>query len=296
MADSDRKAPASGWVFKPQAEMDEKQFRQWQMLLESRTGMSLPESRKSFLQTNLGIRMREIGCGTYQEYFEKVISGTSGIIEWATLVDRLTVQETRFYRDPDACNLVTDYVLTRPRELLLQNSFEAWSVGCSTGEEPYTLAILLSECMSVLGLNKYFGVTGTDISTPALEKAKNGLYSAAKLVTLDDTLKSKYFVQKEDRRYEISPAIKNRVCFSRVNILELGSAPMHGMNLIFCQNVLIYFRRWRRKEILNRLAERLVPGGMLILGQGEIVDWSHPLLERIPSDKALAFIRQPDKN
>ncbi len=294
MAESDRGTPAKGWVFKPQTEMDDKQFRQWQTLLESRTGMSLAENRKTFLQTNLGIRMREIGCATYQEYFDKVNSGTSGMIEWTTLVDRLTVQETRFYRDPDAYALLTEYVMTQPRDNLVKQSFEAWSVGCSTGEEPYTLAILLSECMSALGLNRYFGVTGTDISTPALEKAKAGIYNAAKLVTLSNELKDKYFTLREDKRYEISQALKSRVCFSRVNIVELSSAPIHGMNIIFCQNVLIYFRRWRRKEILNRLAERLVPGGMLILGQGEIVDWKHPLLQRVSSDKALAFIRRPD--
>ena len=81
-----------------------------------------------------------------------------------------------------------------------------------------------------------------------------------------------------------------------MNILELGNAPMHGMNVIFCQNVLIYFRRWRRKEILSRLVERLVPGGLLVLGQGEMVDWVHPDLERVPSDNTLAFIRRPEKN
>ncbi len=71
---------------------------------------------------------------------------------------------------------------------------------------------------------------------------------------------------------------------------------MFGMNIIFCQNVMIYFKKWRRKEILNRLIERLAPGGMLILGQGEITGWEHPNAERVPSDKALAFIRRPEKD
>ncbi|MFD2231932.1 CheR family methyltransferase [Alkalimarinus sediminis] len=296
MANYNDKAQPTGWALKPLPEMDNDQFRKWQELLESRTGMSLPIGRKVFLQTSLGIRMREIGCSDYQEYFEKVISGPGGIIEWTTLVDRLTVQETRFYRDIDACNLVTDYVLTRPIDNLKKSSLEVWSVGCSTGEEPYTLAMLLSESMYMLGLKHYYGITGTDISTPALEKARAGIYTERKLVTVEDTQREKYFKKHDNGQYEVIPAIKDRVCFARVNILDLGNAPMHGMNVIFCQNVLIYFRRWRRKEILSRLVERLVPGGLLVLGQGEMVDWEHPDLERVPSDNTLAFIRRPEKN
>ncbi len=156
------------WALHKAPDMDENQFKQWQQLLESRTGMSLSENRKVFLETNLSSRMREINCDTYQAYFEKVISQPHGIIEWMTLVDRLTVQETRFFRDEDAYDLVTDYVLTRPIDELSKSSLEVWSVGCSTGEEPYTLAILLSQCMDILGLKHYFGITGTDISKPAL--------------------------------------------------------------------------------------------------------------------------------
>ncbi len=251
MANYKNKAQSSGWTLQTLPEMDNDQFRKWQELLESRTGMSLPIGRKIFLQTSLGTRMREIDCSDYQEYFEKVTSGPSGIIEWTTLVDRLTVQETRFYRDIDACNLVTDYVLTRPVDDLKRSTLEVWSVGCSTGEEPYTLAMLLSEGMNVLGLKHYYGITGTDISTPALDKARSGIYTERKLVTVEDTQREKYFSKHENGHYEVIPAIKDRVCFARVNILELGNAPMHGMNVIFCQNVLIYFRRWRRKAVIR---------------------------------------------
>src|SRR5690554_7584716 len=102
------------WMLKNLPEMDERQFQQWQTLIEKRTGMSLPPERKTFLQTNLGIRMREIGCQNYQEYYEQVSNSPAGFIEWAILVDRLTVQETRFYRDEHAYSLMVDYILTRP--------------------------------------------------------------------------------------------------------------------------------------------------------------------------------------
>ncbi len=89
-------------------ELDDTQFLRWQSLLEERTGMCLASQRRSFLQTSLGLRMREVGCDSYEQYYERITAGPSGAIEWTTLVDRLTVQETRFFRDPDAQKLRPD--------------------------------------------------------------------------------------------------------------------------------------------------------------------------------------------
>lgn len=286
-------SPADGiWSLRRLPDMDEAQFSQWQTLLEHRTGITLSSGRKSFLETNLGIRMREIGCSSYQAYYEQIVSGPDAIMEWSTLVDRLTVQETRFLRDPDAFRLVSDYVLTRPREALKKRPLEAWSLGCSTGEEPYTLAMLLNECMEGLSLQPLFGVTGSDISKPAIDKAQSGLFSARKLMGMDEAMKARYFRPAERNNVEIVKSIRERVCFTRLNVLDLKHAPMHGMNIIFCQNLLIYFRRWRRREIVKRLAERLAPGGLLVLGQGELTDWQPPGLQRVPSEHVLAWIKR----
>ena len=290
-------SPAEGiWSLRRLPDMDEAQFSQWQTLLEHRTGITLSVERRSFLETNLGIRMREIGCNSYQSYYEKIVSGPDAIREWSTLVDRLTVQETRFFRDPDAFRLVADYVLTRPREQLRKRPLAAWSVGCSSGEEPYTLAMVLNGCMNELELQPLFGVTGSDISKPAINKAQDGLFNPRKLMGMDEELKTRYFRPAERNTVEIVKSIRDRVCFTRLNVLDLDQAPMHGMNIIFCQNLLIYFRRWRRREIVRRLAERLAPGGLLVLGQGELTDWQPPGLQRLPSEHVLAWIkRQTDE-
>ena len=277
-------------------DMDAAQFHQWQTLLEHRTGITLSADRRSFLETNIGIRMREIGFSSYQAYYEKIVSGPDAVVEWSILVDRLTVQETRFFRDPDAFRMVSDYVLTRPRDQLRRRALEAWSVGCSTGEEPYTLAMILNECMNQLAMQPLFGVTGSDISKPAIDKAGRGRFSARKLLGMDEVLKDRYFRPAERNTVEIVKSIRDRVCFTRLNVLDLDTAPMHGMNIIFCQNLLIYFRRWRRREIVKRLAERLAPGGLLVLGQGELTDWQPPGLQRVPSEHVLAWIkRQADE-
>lgn len=280
------------WALRPLPDMDEAQFHQWKALLEHRTGMALAPERKSFLETNIGIRMREIGCGSFQAYYEKIVAGPEAVVEWATLVDRLTVQETRFFRDPDAFRLVSDYVMTRPREQLRKRPLEAWSVGCSTGEEPYTLAILLNESMEQLGLPPLYGVTGSDISKPALEKAQKGLFNPRRLNGMDDSLRQRYFRAGARNSAEITEGIRERVCFTRLNVLDLKQAPMQGMNIIFCQNLLIYFRRWRRREIVSRLADYLAPGGLLVLGQGEITGWQPPGMQRVPSEHVLAWIRR----
>ncbi|MGO1748688.1 MAG: CheR family methyltransferase [Marinobacter sp.] len=286
----------SAWFLRRLPEMDEAQFGQWQALLEHRTGMTLPAERRSFLETNLAIRMREIGCSSYQAYYETIVSGPDAIREWSTLVDRLTVQETRFFRDPDAFRLVADYVLTRPREQFRKRPIEAWSVGCSTGEEPYTLAMVLNECMGQLALQPLYGVTGSDISKPVIEKAQVGQFGARKLLGMEENMKTRYFRPAERNTVEIVDSIRERVCFTRLNVLDLDKAPMHGMNIIFCQNLLIYFRRWRRRDIVRRLAERLAPGGLLVLGQGELTDWQPPGLQKVPSEHVLAWIkRQTDE-
>ncbi len=273
--------------------MDDAQFAQWQELLESRTGMTLSPERRSFLEANLGIRMRELGCDSYQTYFEKVTQGPGAIVEWATLVDRLTVQETRFFRDAEAFELVYEYATQLAGEKR-RRALEAWSVGCSTGEEAYTLAMVLHKALQPFQQRPYYGVTGTDISLVALEKARKAQFGPRKLVTTQPDDRQRYFRQASNDLVEVVPEIRDRVCFSQLNVLKLRHAPMHGMDVIFCQNVLIYFRRWRRREIASRLAERLAPGGLLVFGQGELTDWQHPELERVPASNVLAWRRRRD--
>ncbi len=292
-----QQSPANSvWSMRRLPDMDGAQLHQWQKLLEHRTGITLSDERRSFLETNLGIRMREIGFNSYQDYYDHIVAGPAAIREWTILVDRLTVQETRFFRDADAFRLVADYVLTRPRDQFRKGALEAWSVGCSTGEEPYTLAMTLNDCMTQLGLQPLFGVTGSDISLPALAKARKGRFSARSLQGMDEDTRARYFRPAERNTVEIADSLRERVCFARLNVLNLDDVPMRGMNIIFCQNLLIYFRRWRRREIVKKLAGYLAPGGLLVLGQGELTDWQPPGLQRVPSDHVLAWTkRQTDE-
>ena len=286
---------AHKWSMKESLKMDDEQFILWQALLEDRTGMQISAQRKSFLETSLAIRMREVGLQDYDAYYEKLMSGLTGEVEWATLVDRLTVQETSFFRHTSSFELVHDYCDTRLKDGA--SSLDVWCVGCSTGEEPYSLGMMLNGLVEQ-HQGKYWGITATDISLPALSKARQGIYSKRKLDLMSEEYKSRYFTTlpgsslSESRKVQVNRELKDRICFAQVNVLELESAPMAEMDVIFCQNLLIYFRRWRKRDIVTHLAERLAPGGLMVLGIGEVLDWSHPDMERVPYENTLAFARR----
>ncbi len=279
------------WALQPLADMSATEFREWQQLLEERTGVVLNERRRAFLQTNLSARMRELGVTDYASYYRQVTDGPRGAVEWSTLLDRLTVQETRFFRHRPSFEVLDLYLRERLQQGL-DKPWELWSVGCSSGEEPYSMAICAAEVLRDTEQAAHFGVTGTDISLNALSKARDGQYGARRLEQLDEDLCQRYFLAQADGRFKVVPSLAARVCCARLNVLELAKAPMSGMDVIFCQNLLIYFRRWRRREILNRLAERLVPGGLLVVGVGEVAGWQHPELIPVADERVLAFTRK----
>lgn len=282
------------WSIKQVTAMNAEQFELWQALLEERTGMTLSEQRKTFLETSLSMRMRELGMEDYDEYYEYLVAGSteSRAMEWTILVDRLTVQETSFFRHPGSYALAEDFVHRFVEEQPEDATLDVWSVGCSTGEEPYSLAMVIEEQFRGQKPLDRYGITATDISMPTLSKARKGVYARRKVEMIDEGLRERYFRDVSEREVEVVPELRDRICFARVNVLNLDKAPMRDMDLIFCQNMLIYFRRWRKREIANRLAERLVPGGLLVLGPGEITEWRHPELERVHFDDALAFQRR----
>jgi len=213
------------------------------------------------------------------------------MVEWSTLTDRLVVKETSFFRHPENCDFVRRMIRERIHNGHIAESFDIWSVGCSTGEEPYTLAMITNDCFEEASLNNYWGVTGTDISLPALTFARQGVYPKRKLEMLPGDEKQHYFELLDDTHCQVSKKIRSHVCFAHGNVIELKKLPQVKMDLISCHNMLIYFRRWRRRKILNNLADRLKPNGILLIGMGEIVDWEHPALRPVEDETVQAYQR-----
>lgn len=281
---------AAAWSMQSSTELSEEDFAQWRKLLEERTGIYLLPQQKTFLQSQLSIRTRELGNISFDQYFRSLHEGLSSVVEWSTLTDRLVVKETSFFRHQPTFDFLRNYTNQRIERGQISDSFDVWSVGCATGEEPYTLAMLLDECFKSAGLDNYWGVTGMDISMPAQVFARQGIYSRRKLDMVPSHLREQHFTDYDQFRSQISSELREKVCFVNGNVIELKRMPMVKMDIISCNNMLIYFRRWRRRKILNNLAERLKKGGILIIGLGEIVDWEHPALEPVADDSVQAYI------
>lgn len=276
----------------PLPEMGEGQFQRWAALLQERTGMVLPRERKSFLVTSVGLRMRERGYRDFDAYLEFLRSGRAGAVEWAALVDRLTVHETRFFRDPRALAFVARTCLPEwIARVAAGEAVQIWSAGCATGEEAWTLACVVDAGLRAEGLPSYFGVTGSDISLLSLGAARRAVYGARRRADIPARHRDDYCEPSGDGSFRIAARLRRRVCFAQMNLLHAAGEPLPSMDLIYCQNVLIYFDRAWRERIVDGLAARLRPGGVLVLGAGELVGWSRPGLQRTGGPDVLAFRR-----
>tara|TARA_R110001592_G_scaffold62142_2_gene189885 strand:+ start:1949 stop:2965 length:1017 start_codon:yes stop_codon:yes gene_type:complete len=287
--------PNMHWEPSKSPSLNDSQFLQWQALLEDRTGMYINIYHRSLLESNLIIRMREIVCTDFDDYYNRVCSKPDGIVEWSILLDRIMVQETRFYRNAESLSLFSTYLNEKLKTNELQKKtrcLNIWSVGCSSGEEPYTLAILCQEEIKKVNSTISFGITATDISLPVLAKARNGIYNPRRLLDLKSTLIDQYFEALEENKFQVKEALKKKVCFSMANMVDLEKSPLRNMDVIYCQNVLIYFRKERKHIILDSLVERLTPGGLLVIGQGEALDWHNSQVSRVADNQTLAYIRQ----
>jgi len=276
--------------------MDDREFLRWVRLLEERTGVVVPRERKQFLETNLRLRMREVGLSDFASYHAELLSGRSGAVEWAVLVDRLTVHQTHFFRHRPSLDFVADTVLPDFEARIRGNgAFHAWSVGCSSGEEAWSLAMVIDRYATEADCPFHYGVTASDVSQPALAVGRQGRYPKTKLSEIPAAYRQRYVVEEPGDTFVIAETVARRVGFAMLNLLEVARQPLSHLDLIFCQNVLIYFPRDRRLDVLDQLVDCLRPGGYLLLGPGEMTGWRHPRLTRIAGQRTLAYRRRVEE-
>ncbi len=280
-------------------EMKSGSFKRWQALIRQYSGIWIPTNRALFLKTSLLRRIRALDLSDYEEYYQKLQDKNWASLEWFQLIDALTIHETSFFRHKESFDLVQHVCQQKIIQSANANSdcnIQIWSVGCSTGEEPYSLAIALEELalgsLNEKGLRFFYGITGVDISYPALTAARKAIYSERKIHMIAPEIRERYFNRHDSDHWRIKEKLRNRVLYLQSNLNQLTKAPKRNYDVIYCQNVLIYFRPEDRVEILSELVERLIPGGVLVLGLGEIINWQHPELVRIDEKNCLAFQRQ----
>ena len=279
------------WSLQKIEGLSDEQFSKWRKLLESKTGIHLGEQQSLLLQTALNSRMRAVEIFDYDEYYHFLGEGLPGSVEWCKFVDNVTVNETRFFREEDSFVYVDSLLTETLIEQSENDAIQVWCVGCSTGEEPYSLAMLINDSFEKQGIEPRYGITATDISLGALAVARLAKYKSRLTELLPTDYRDRYCVKIDEDHDQISSELRDRVCFTQGNVVDLKSSPIDNLDIIFCHNMLIYFRRWRRKEILQQLVKRLKPGGVLVIGLGEMVDWEHPELTRVENDSVQAYMK-----
>ncbi|MEW6129846.1 MAG: protein-glutamate O-methyltransferase CheR [Acidobacteriota bacterium] len=248
--------------------ISDEEFTLFRDLIYKECGISLSKEKKLFLESRLKRRMEELGIHTVGEYFYLVSSSKNRLNELPVLFDVLTIGETSFFRNKPQFDLFTDVVLPEliaKKEKSSSKILRIWSAGCSTGQEPYSLAMTLLEAIpeSDSMMSRVFA---SDLSFTALERAQLGFYKTEQVKCVEPDLLAKYFNPINDG-YQIKEAVKKRVIFDYHNLKNDNG--LRNLDVIFCRNVMIYFDAEEQKRLINRFVNCLVPGGYLFVGHAE---------------------------
>jgi chemotaxis protein methyltransferase CheR len=243
-------------------------FRQMRDQIYKRTGMYFNESSKYLLQKRLSPRAKELNFDSFQKYFYFLQYDPRSESEFDQIYDLITTNETYFFREPAQLAAFTEEIVP---ELLARRSLKRiriWSAGCSSGEEPYSIAMLLQEA----GWYEKgsFEIFASDLNQTVLHKARRGVYRENAFRATSPAIREKYFTKETDGSWKISDDIRNRVSFGRLNIYDEGRVALLGaLDVVFCRNVIIYFDDASKKIVINNFYNRLVDGGYLLLGHSE---------------------------
>lgn len=227
------------------------------------SGFDIKQYKERPLKRRLAVRMRACQANSYEAYRQKLKDDPA---EYLKLLDTLTINVTKFYRNIDTYNAVTDKVFPVMVREKKSPTLKIWSAGCSSGEEPYSLAILWKEFSEENDISVPCTIYATDIDIQILMKAKQGIYGKSSMDEIPKTLINKYFVWTNDK-YHISAQIKNMVHFEKLDLFS--KYPFSNIDMIFCRNVLIYFSRETQENIFVKFASVLRPAGFLVLGKVE---------------------------
>jgi len=233
-------------------------------------GIKMPEVKKTMLEARLQKRLRSLGMNSFTDYCEYLFAPEGQERELVPMLDMVTTNKTDFFREPDHFSYLTQTVLP---DWLKRHSgtVSIWSAGCSSGEEPYTLAMVLSEfALRHPGFD--FRILATDISTRVLEKAKNAIYSESQVEPVALELKKKYLLRSKDRSsgmVRIVPELREKVRFRRLNFMDEEFGMREPLDIIFCRNVIIYFDRPTQERLLQRFYRQMKPGALIFMGHSE---------------------------
>ncbi len=266
--------------------LSDRAFKKLAEYIEAQLGIRMPDAKRIMLESRLQKRLRILGLPDYDAYLDHVFSDSDNT-ELVQMIDAVTTNKTDFFREPDHFDILTSRIL--PKALSnpgMGRPFSFWSAGCATGEEPYTLAMVLEEfILTHPGFS--YQIIASDISTQALQKAVNAIYPSERVDVVPLALKRKYLLRSKDSQkgdVRFKKEVREKIKFIRLNFMD-DSYPFEGVfDMVFCRNVIIYFDRATQEKMLGRICRHLRPGGNLFLGHSEtLTGMSLPLRSIAPT-------------
>jgi chemotaxis protein methyltransferase CheR len=259
-------------------------------------GIYQPDDRIHFIAERALRRMRVRRLDTFAGYFDTLTVKAERDAELRELLNEITVGETCLFRSLPQVDALTNFVLLelmKVKSHMAQRKLRVWSAGCSTGEEAYTLAMVLTEEFTAKYPGWSFELTATDLNERSLQTAKEGTYGEFAMRNVPSPLREKYFSPVDDK-FQIKPEVKARVNFTRLNLFDdTKMLFMKGMNIISCCNVLIYFDANSKRRVVQHFFSNLLPGGYLFLGQTESLHGISSELRLVHFSQATAYFRPP---
>ncbi|VVB94840.1 Chemotaxis protein methyltransferase [uncultured archaeon] len=244
---------------------DEKEFADLKIIIKKKIGFNCDQYKQAHLKRRLAVRLRANQSGSYKEYMDVIMKNEA---ELQKLKDTLTVNVTELFRNPETYEIFSKTVLPElVRSKAEDKTLKIWSAGCSNGEEPYSIAILVREFLGGLTKRYSISIMGTDIDDDSLKKAENGIYQLKQLEKINKERLERFFVKKDDANYQVSEDLRRLLKFRHHDMI---SGPrMFGFDVIFCRNVTIYFEQELQEKLYLNFYNALNKGGYFVMGKTE---------------------------
>ncbi len=288
-------APAKYAVLSPYRITDQ-EFAFLRGLIESVSGIHIAENRKYLLQNRLSPRLRELGAKDFSQYLA-ALRGPGRAAEISRLLELVATNETSFFRNPPQLDYFRTVLLPEAIETARrdnQKKLRVFSAGCSSGEEPYTAAILIMEILGAELPAWDVRITAADLSEAVLRRAKEGLYDEYALRSTPPAIQARYFIQEGGAR-RIRPEVQKLVRFLRMNLNDPAQlARIEPSRFVFCRNVIIYFNEDVKRRLLSGLHANLVPGGYLLVGHSESLAGMRDAFDQDRTPGAVAYRKKAD--
>lgn len=256
------------------ATLSDREFHRFSAFIYDHAGIKMPPAKKTMLEARLQKRLKANSIATFEEYSDFVFSPEGRSTELIHLIDVVTTNKTDFFREPAHFEFMVKTALPDILQAhgdLSRDPVRIWSAGCSTGEEPYTLAMVLAE-FAVGNPGFRVAITASDICTRVLQTAKTAIYPEERTDPIPLNLKKKYLMRSREKSkglVRITPELRSLVSFRRINFMDDDLGIAEKMDIIFCRNVVIYFDKPTQQTLMRKFYKQLKPGGYLFIGHSE---------------------------